>query len=136
MRKTILHLCADLGSDSYPYQIDDMYEVIKIGIDIGVENYSPDRPIHGVIANPVCTEFSRANNANLCKVADLTLLRHCQRIIKEANPHWWVIENPATGTMKDTLGKPDYVYQPWEFGSPWTKRTALWGKFNKPTKLL
>ena len=29
--KTILHLCADIGSDSYYYQLDNDYEVIKIG---------------------------------------------------------------------------------------------------------
>lgn len=130
--KTILHLCADIGSDSYPYQLDPNYEVIKIGKNIGVENYSPDRSIHGVIANPVCTEFSTATGFHKKNDPDLSLLKHCQRIIKESNPVWWVIENPFNGTMKDYLGKPDYVYQPWNFGSPWTKKTALWGKFNKP----
>ena len=40
--KTILHLCADVGSDSYPYQLDSNYEVIKIGKKIGVENYHPE----------------------------------------------------------------------------------------------
>lgn len=134
-KKVILHLCADIGSDSYPYQLDTDYEVIKIGKDIGVENYSPNREIHGVIANPVCTEYSRANNQNIGKQADTTMLEHCKRIIKEANPVWWVIENPATGTMKNVLGEPTFVYQPWEFGSPWTKRTALWGNFNIPDKL-
>lgn len=133
--KVILHLCADLGSDSYPYQLDSNYEVIKIGKDIGVENYHPDRPIYGVIANPVCTEFSTANGFDKKRTPDLTLLKECQRVIKEANPKWWVIENPFNGTMKDYLGKPDFVYQPWEFGSPWTKKTALWGNFNKPEKL-
>jgi len=133
--KTILHLCADLGSDSYPYQLDKNYEVIKIGIDIGVENYHPDRHIHGIIANPVCTEFSTAAGFDKKRMPDLTLLKECQRVIKESNPEWWVIENPFNGTMKDYLGKPDFVYQPWEFGSPWTKKTALWGNFNKPEKI-
>ena len=36
MKKTILHLCADLGSDSFPYQNDCNYDVIKIGKKIGV----------------------------------------------------------------------------------------------------
>lgn len=27
------------------------------------------------------------------------------------------------------------TYEPWHFGSPWTKKTALWGKFNKPERL-
>ncbi len=34
--KTILHLCADLGSDSYPFQCDENYRVIRIGKDYGV----------------------------------------------------------------------------------------------------
>lgn len=38
--KVILHLCADTGSDTLPY------------------NYTPPEKVHGVIANPVCTEFS------------------------------------------------------------------------------
>lgn len=53
---------------------------------------------------------------------------------EEAKPKWWVIENPANGRLKEFLGKPKYVYQPWEFGSPWTKKTALWGEFNIPQK--
>jgi len=28
-----------------------------------------------------------------------------------------------------------FIYQPWEFGSPWTKKTALWGVFNKPDRI-
>lgn len=130
--KTILHLCADLGSDSYPYQLDPGYEVILIGKEIGVENYIPDRPIHGIIANPVCTDFSTAPGFHKKKIPDLTLLEECHRIIMSAKPKWWVIENPFNGTMKEYLGKPDYVYQPWEYGSPWTKKTALWGTFNIP----
>ena len=63
------------------------------------------------------------------------LVNHCLRIIKECNPTFWAIENPATGKLKDFLGEPDFIYQPWEFGSPWTKKTALWGKFNKPNKI-
>ena len=59
--KIILHLCADLGSDSLFYQLSDEYEVIMIGEEIGVENYNPPPNVYGIIANPVCTEFSTAN---------------------------------------------------------------------------
>ena len=41
MGKIILHLCADLGSDSKYYQMDDNYEVIMVGKEIGVENFNP-----------------------------------------------------------------------------------------------
>ena len=62
--KTILHLCADLGSDSYPYQCDSDYRVIRIGKEYGVENLTKETllrdfgvsEVHGIIANPVCTD--------------------------------------------------------------------------------
>ena len=59
-KKVILHLCADIGSDSYFYDQHSDYEVIKIGEDIGVENYTHNGNVYGVIANPVCTQFSTA----------------------------------------------------------------------------
>ena len=37
--KTILHLCADLGSDSRPYQLNSEYKVILIGEKIDVLGY-------------------------------------------------------------------------------------------------
>ena len=132
--KTILHLCADLGSDSRPYQLNSEYKVILIGEKIGVENYTPTEKIYGIIANPVCTELSTAKGFH--KENDIEkgmfLVNHCLRIIEIAEPKFWVIENPFNGRLKDVLGKPKAVYQPWEYGSPWTKKTALWGEFNMP----
>lgn len=137
MKKIILHLCADIGSDSRYYDLDDDFEVIKIGKDIGVENYNPPKNVYGIIANPVCTEFSTVAGFN--KVGDLEkgmfLVNHCLRIIKEANPTFWVLENPAKGRLKEILGKPKAIYQPWNYGSPWSKQTALWGDFNMPKKI-
>jgi hypothetical protein len=136
LKKVILHLCADIGSDSYPYSLDIEYEVIKIGKEIGVENYSPDREIHGIIANPPCTEFSTARAEGKAREGEvgMFLVNHCLRIIGEANPVWWVMENPAKGTLKKYLGDPVATYEPWNFGSPWTKKTALWGDFYMPDK--
>lgn len=132
--KTILHLCADIGSDSYFYQKDPEYNVILVGKDIGVENFTPPENVHGIIANPVCTEFSRARTDGKARMnkSGIDILHHCQRIIYQAKPKWWVIENPAAGAMSSLLGKPDHIYQPWQYGSPWTKKTALWGNFTIP----
>lgn len=134
MKKIILHLCADLGSDSRFYQLDDNYEVIMIGEKIGVENYHPPKNVHGVIANPVCTEFSTAKGFDHCGDLEkgMFLVSHCLRIIEECKPKWWVMENPAKGRLKEIIGKPVAVYQPWQYGSPWTKHTALWGNFVMP----
>lgn len=129
--KTIIHLCADIGSDSRAYQVSSDYKVILVGKDIGVENFNPPKNVYGVIANPVYTEFSFAKYANNKGRGDhdkgMKMVNDCLSIIKECNPKFWVIENPATGRLKEFLGKPKFTYQPWEFGSPWTKRTALWG---------
>jgi hypothetical protein len=133
--KIILQLCADSGSDTKPYQLTG-YDVRLIGSEIGVENYTPPDNVYGIIANPVCTEFSTARTDGKARnpEAGMFLVRECQRIIEQANPHFWVIENPAKGVLKNYLGTPQYEYEPWWYGSPWTKKTALWGKFNIPTR--
>ena len=111
MKKIILHLCADVGSDSRYFQLDNEFEVIKIGKDIGVENYNHLKNIYGIIANPVCTEFSTVAGFN--KVGNLEdgmfLVDHCLRIIKESNPKFWILENPAKGRLKEILGKPKAI---------------------------
>lgn len=136
MKDTILHLCADIGSDSIPFR-DAGYNVITVGKDIGVENFVPPDDVYGIIANPVCTEFSIATGFH--KTGDyekgMVLVDACLEIINKCDPMFWVIENPATGKLKNFLGKPDFIYEPWNFGDPWTKRTALWGDFNKPEKI-
>jgi len=136
MSNIILHLCADTGSDTKVWR-DNGYEIILVGSKIGVENYHPPKGVYGIIANPVCLEFSTARSDGKARNPEegMKLVKECQRIIEEAgNVKFWVIENPATGALKDFLGKPQFIYQPWEFGSPWTKKTALWGEFNTPEK--
>lgn len=140
--KTILHLCADTGSDTKPYK-DAGYNVILVGKDIGVENYHPPSEVYGIIANPVCTEFSVAQGFHKKGnyLAGLKMVMECWRVMKECvennaeEPKFLVMENPASGRLKEFLGAPNFVYEPWEFGSPWTKKTALWGIFNHPEKL-
>lgn len=137
IEKTILHLCADIGSDSKIWK-DNGFNVIQVGKDIGVENFNPPKSVYGIIANPVCTEFSNANTSkNKIKNIDngMFLVNECLRIINSCNCKFWIIENPATGDLKLKLGAPQYIYQPWWFGSPWNKKTALWGKFNIPKRI-
>lgn len=149
-KKVILHLCADTGSDTMPYENDPEYEVVRVGIAVGVENFSFKRwqafhgfeqEVHGIIANPPCLEFSTARSNGKARNPEdgMFLVKECQRIIAEAKEaghlKWWVIENPARGRLKDYLGAPRYEYEPWWYGSPWSKRTALWGEFNIPERV-
>lgn len=136
MKKVILHLCADTGSDTKPFQDDPDFEVILVGSKIGVENFAPPKNVYGIIANPVCVEFSTARSNGKARNPDegMKLVKECLRIITQARPKFWVIENPARGVLRKYLGKPGFKYQPWQYGSPWTKETALWGKFFMPPK--
>lgn len=130
-------MCADTGSDTQFYSSDNEYKVLRIGSSIGVENYHPPKDVYGIIANPVCTEFSTARSSGKARDPDsgMFLVKECQRIIAEAGDvKFWVIENPAKGVLREYLGEPRYEYEPWWYGSPWTKRTALWGKFNVPPR--
>ena len=143
MKKIILHLCADTGSDTKPFQDDTEYEVIKVGSDIGVENFKPPYGVYGIIANPVCTEFTTARSNGKARNPEegMKLVKECIRIIRtvqefgDGGLKFWVIENPAKGVLKDYLGPPTYQYEPWWYGSPWTKKTALWGEFNIPKRV-
>lgn len=146
-QKIIYHLCADIGSDSIYYQKNG-YDVRLIGRKIGVENAHPEGKVYGVIANPPCTHFSIARTCAKTPrdlKEGMRLVKECLRFIWECQYmtpldkrrgclKFWVIENPATGMLKDFLGKPAYVYSPDEFGADFTKRTALWGMFNPPPK--
>ena len=137
MKKIILQLCADTGSDTKPWK-DAWYEVILIWKDIWVENYHPPKNVYWIIANPPCTNFSSVRtSAKIPRDEEewMRLVRECQRIIEEANPIFRVIENPATWLLKKYLWPPKFIYQPWEFWSPRTKKTALRWEFNIPQKI-
>lgn len=145
--RIILHLCADIGSDTKPYR-DAGYDVRLVGSDIGVENYHPPDNVYGIIANPPCTHFSVARSRAKTPrdfVEGMRPVKECLRIIWEcqyptsnnrtkSNLKFWVIENPATGALKNFLGNPAFAYSPHEFGADYTKRTALWGLFTPPIK--
>lgn len=141
MKKIILHACSKHGSDSHYYDLDPNYTVIKIGIDIGVQNFSPSPNIivHGFIGNPVCTKFTMVSGVVRTKEEldeGMFLVNECLRIKDECEAlgglKFWVIENPAAGMLHTRIDKPKHKYQPWQYGSPWTKNTALWGVFNMP----
>ena len=148
-KKIILHLCCDeeIHSDSQPY-IDAGYDVRLVGERIGVQNYHPPKGVYGIIANPVCTQFSWAKSTGSPRDLrkGMELVYHCLRIIWEAQydlpkPYskkttlkFFVLENPC-GLLQYFLGKPIFIYSPFEFGDNYKKKTHLWGNFIAPKKL-
>jgi hypothetical protein len=138
--KIILDLCGGTGSWSKPYK-EAGYEVKLVTLpENDVREFLPPENVHGILCAPPCTHFSvsgaqywKQKDADGRTLKDLEILTHCLRIIARARPAFYAIENPV-GRMKYFLGKPDFVFDPCDFGDPYTKKTCLWGNFNHPAK--
>lgn len=137
--KLILDLCGGTGSWSRPY-LEAGYDVRVITMpDQDVRDYQPpkNRRVHGILAAPPCTQFA-VSGARWWGEKDPALLDEavqvveaCRRIIKEARPEWWALENPV-GRLWRFIGRYRYTFQPWQFGDPWLKRTCIWGDHQQP----
>ena len=118
------------------YQID-----LKLGIDI-LELSKKDFPfdsVHGILAAPPCTDFAgsgaqywKAKDEDGRTEASLALIDKTLEIIEWFQPTWWVLENPVgrLPKLRPQIGSPWY-FQPFWYGDAWTKKTGLWGNFNK-----
>ncbi len=139
--KIILDLCGGTGSWSKPYE-EAGYDVRNITLPkYDVRTYIPPQNVYGILAAPPCTEFSFAKhfhgkgNYTHNFIKGLELVSACMRIILTTKPKWWVLENPK-GYLRKFLGKPILTFEPWWYGDIYQKKTDLWGKFNKPKRLV
>lgn len=137
-QRLVLDLCGGSGSWSRPYA-EAGYRVQLVTLpDHDVRTFVPPPGVWGILAAPPCTEFSMARNGNRDTrphdfIAGMECVNACLRIILQSRPAWWALENP-TGHLSKFLGTPRDVFEPCEFGDPWTKRTALWGDFALPER--
>lgn len=141
MSKIILDLCGGTGSWSKPYA-DAGYDVRLVTLpDCDVTTYHPPSNVHGILSAPPCDHFS-VSGAQYWKEKDkdgrtalaAEVVRACLRIIDEAKPAWWALENPV-GRIRDVvpeLGGSFFQFDPCDFGDPYTKKTRLWGEFRTP----
>jgi hypothetical protein len=97
------------------------------------------RRVHGILAAPPCTHFSRAGSLSwrrkgMAAVKEaLSIVDACLRAVAIYDPVFWALENPV-GRLHRWLGPPQQIFQPWEYGDPYTKETCLWGRFTVPKK--
>lgn len=134
-QRLILDLCAGTGTWSEPYEKAG-YRVQRVTLPRSdVRTFIPPRePVWGVLAAPPCTEFSLAKNGQQRDfVEGMSCVNACVRILTQVRPQWWALENPV-GLLSRFLGEPTDVFEPFEFGDPWSKRTALWGDFALPLR--
>ena len=144
--KVILDLCGGTGAWSKPYK-DAGYDVRVITLpEYDVRNYIPPENVYGILAAPPCTMFSLARTRAKTKrdfEGGMIIVKACLHIIwecrykpkyrKDGALKFWVLENPM-GFLRQFLGYPVMTFDPCDFGACYTKKTDLWGYFNKPKK--
>jgi len=134
MSKIILDLCGGSGAWSYFYK-QAGYDVQLITLpNNDVRTYQPPANVYGILAAPPCTNFSFALSEKKERdYADgMQIVNACLRIAKQCEPlKFFAMENPI-GHLSDFIGPPQFVFQPWQFGDPWTKKTGIWGYFSAP----
>jgi hypothetical protein len=137
--KIILDLCGGTGSWSKPYK-DNGYDVRVVTLpenDVRTWKGYKGLEIHGILAAPPCDNFSKAKhfhgkgNYTHDFAEGLAIADACKRIADVTSPKFFALENPD-GYLKEWYGNPIYIFNPWEFGDNWQKRTCLWGYFVFP----
>lgn len=145
MKPAILSLFDYSGNWSRPYKEAgyDVYQFdIKLGLDILEVTYDDivNKNVYGILAAPPCTDFAgsgaqywKAKDADGRTEASLKLIDKVLEIVSWfPELKFWALENPVGRLQKlrPQLGNPWY-FQPHWYGDPWTKKTGLWGKFNR-----
>ncbi len=146
--KIILDLCGGpTGSWSKPYA-DAGYDVMLIDPILGgaldvrlleLKSITDRGVVHGILAAPPCTHFSGSGarwwkaKGSESLLEGLSVVDACLRIILLMKPKFWCLENPV-GRLNRWIGQPEMYFNPCDYGDPYTKKTALWGRFKPPTK--
>jgi len=147
--KIILDLCGGTGAWSEPYRKAG-YDVRLITLpEYDVREYNPPDEVYGILAAPPCTMFSFARThpkkprdleeGMELIIACLNIIWKCQYNYKNPNQKkpplkFWALENPY-GMLNWFLGHPILIFQPYEYGDEYSKKTCIWGYFNLPKKL-
>jgi hypothetical protein len=162
--KTILSLFDYTGQWSKPYKdagYNVIRQDIKLGQDIfkdtipaAIADSVEGNPIYGVLAAVPCDDFA-GSGARWWKIKEtmpaeyegpvqfdnrvemyVFMVLAVLFIVELLNPFFWSLENPVGRIHKliPELGKPLMYFNPCDFGEPYTKKTALYGKFNTNLK--
>lgn len=147
MSRLILDVGGGSGEWSRPYRLAG-YDVRIIDPLVwphyraeDVLDWAHQWSVHGLLLAPPCTEFAGsgarwwANKPQQLLDRAIATMRAFLSLRCLLEPGgWWALENPVgrLARMVPELGPHRYSWQPWEFGTPETKRTCMWGEHNRP----
>lgn len=136
---TVLSLFDFTGTWSKPYA-DAGYDVQRVDIKNGDDVVMVEDlgyPVRGILAAPPCTHLAGSGARWWAEKGDealresLALVDAVFRLVWVHRPQWWALENPV-GRLTRYLGPPKLMFDPSDYGDPYTKKTCLWGEFNFP----
>jgi hypothetical protein len=144
--KIILDLCGGTGAWSRPYA-EAGYDVRVITLpeyDLMDEEtvmlLCEIKCVYGILFATDCTCWANSGarwfwqriTAEIWEGMKL-FVKGYRVIMAHKEAKFWAIENPV-GKMRDFLGDPQLIFDPCDYGDPYTKKTLLWGRFNAPVK--
>lgn len=103
--------------------------IIKVGVDI-LEWLPPREPIVFAAFFPPCTNVA-VSGARWFKDKGIGALIKALKLFEVSIKiaEWagapYIIENPVS-TISTYWRKPDYIFDPCDYGDPYTKKTCLW----------
>lgn len=143
--RRILSLFDESGVWSEPY-VRAGYDVTCVDLSLGLDVLDFDYRgvgVSGILAAPPCTHFSGSGarwwgekDVDGRTAEGLALIDRTLEVvdywITRGTLRFWVLENPVgrLQRLRPGLGKPWY-FQPWWYGDAYTKKTGLWGRFNR-----
>jgi hypothetical protein len=133
--RVVYELCSGSGEWSKPYK-DAGYIVRRIDLPTDIRLLpKPDHPVHGILAGPPCDKFANSGARwprTDAEIKDaLSIADACLRMVALCRPAWWALENPI-GKLPRWYGPPQFIFDPCDYGDPYTKKTCLWGDFIRP----
>jgi len=102
----------------------------NFGLDVRDFHDHEEQDIAAVFAFPPCTHLAVSGARWFAEKGleslheSLGIVIACKRIC-EASKAPWMLENPV-GMLSSYWRKPDYTFQPWQYGDTYTKKTCLW----------
>jgi hypothetical protein len=151
----------EAGYTVYRADIQDGIDIFEVMADVLAQKAEAERDgvkltVYGVLAAPPCTDFS-ASGAHAWKKKEtqpaeydghktfefdntvehsVAMVLATLEIVAQLQPEgFFAIEQPVGRTNKlvPELGDA-WFFQPCDYGDPYTKKTGLYGRFNKPVK--
>jgi len=130
----------DAGYDVRYFDIKDGADVREFSVEWFMDNIPDITDVYGFLIACPCTDFTvsgsqwwRRKDMDGRTEASKELVYKALQVVEYFKPQgFWALENPVKSRIGPLTGlpRPRLIFQPNDYGNPYTKETSLWGNFN------